>query len=85
MAGQQEPVGNFFADFLCREEMLVVEVDGPTHGEAHEIAYDERRTAFLEAQGYRVLRVPNIEVFTNMDGVLNSILLALECVASTAR
>ena len=75
---RQEAIGPFIADFLCREKMLVVEVDGVTHGEDHEIAYDALRTVFLESQGYRVWRVPNIEVFTNMDGVLNSILLALE-------
>ena len=82
---RQEPIGPFFADFLCRETMLIIEVDGVTHGEDHEIAYDARRTAYLEAQGYRVHRVPNIEVFNNFDGVLNGILLELMRLAGTAR
>ena len=82
---RQEPVGPYIADFLCRETMLIVEVDGVTHGEDHEIAYDARRTAYLEAQGYRVHRVPNIEVHNNLDGVLNGILLELMRVAGTAR
>ena len=82
---RQEPVGPFFADFLCCETMLIVEVDGVTHGEDHEIAYDARRTAYLEAQGYRVYRVPNIEIHNNLDGVLNGILLELMRVAGTAR
>ena len=73
---RQEPVGTFIADFLCRERMLAVEVDGVTHGEDHEVAYDAKRTAYLEEQGYRVMRVWNIEVFNNLDGVLNTILLA---------
>jgi hypothetical protein len=38
---------------------------------------DEVRTAWLESRGYRVLRFWNNEVLTNPEGVLMSILLAL--------
>ena len=31
---RQEPVGSYFADFLCREKALIVEVDGATHSSA---------------------------------------------------
>ncbi len=75
---RQLPIGPFIADFVCRERLLVIEVDGVTHADAHEVAYDSRRTKFLETQGYAVMRVGNLEVFTNLDGVLNSILLALQ-------
>ena len=36
-------------------------------------AYDHERQAILEAQGYRVLRFTNEEVFQNLDSVLNRI------------
>ncbi len=75
---RQAPVGPFIADFLCNDRKLIVEVDGATHGEDHETAYDERRTAYLEAKGYRVLRVQNHDVFTMLDDVLNGIVLELE-------
>jgi very-short-patch-repair endonuclease len=75
---RQVPVGPYIADFLCFEAKLIIEIDGATHGEAHEIVYDERRTAFLEAQGYRVMRCTNMDVFENLTGVLDTILLALE-------
>jgi very-short-patch-repair endonuclease len=74
---RQVPIGIYIADFVCRERKLVIELDGATHGDAHEIRHDERRTAFLNAQGYRVHRVWNSEVFQNLSGVLDSILLAL--------
>jgi very-short-patch-repair endonuclease len=75
---RQMPVGPYVADFACRSHKLIVEVDGATHGEEHEVAYDVRRTAFLEGQGWRVMRVWNTDVFENLIGVCDSILLALD-------
>jgi very-short-patch-repair endonuclease len=33
---RQEPIGPYFADFVCREKKLVVEVDGATHSTGEE-------------------------------------------------
>jgi very-short-patch-repair endonuclease len=44
----------------------------------HEVAYDEKRTHYLEARGYRVLRVQNHDVFTSLDDVLDGIVISLE-------
>ena len=75
---RQLPIGPYFADFACRERKLVVEVDGATHGMESEVRHDERRTRFLEEQGWLVLRVQNMEVFTARNAVCDAILLALE-------
>ncbi len=75
---RQVPIGNFIADFVCRERKLIIEVDGVTHGDASDVAYDERRTQFLEGQGYTVIRAFNHDVYKNLDGVLQTILVALE-------
>ena len=75
---RQEPIGPYFADFVCREEMLVVEVDGATHSTDEETAYDDRRTSYLSAVGYRTVRVTNDEVYRNLEGVLDTILAAIE-------
>ncbi len=75
---RQLPIGPYFADFACRSHRLVVEVDGATHGEAHEVIHDSRRTAFLQSHGWQVMRVWNIDVFKNLDAVGDSILFALE-------
>ena len=55
-----------------------MEVDGSTHGEVREIRYDAERTAYLGAVGYRVFRFYNADVFENLSGVLEGILLRLE-------
>ncbi len=75
---RQIPIGPYIADFVCREKKLIVEVDGATHGDAHEVAYDTRREAFLKGQGYRVLRVSNHGVYKERDGVLHAIFMALQ-------
>jgi very-short-patch-repair endonuclease len=74
---RQFPIGPFIADFVCRSKMLIVEVDGATHSSEAELARDRRRTAWLEREGYRILRVRNAEVFEEAEGVLATILVAL--------
>ena len=68
---RQYAIGYFIADFCCYEQRLVVELDGGQHAEAG--AFDQRRTEFLVAEGYRVLRFWNNEVTENIDGVLGRI------------
>ncbi len=68
---RQALIGPFIVDFASRKARLVIELDGGQHdwqGEA-----DARRTAYIEARGYRVLRFWNHEVFENIDGVLQVI------------
>lgn len=50
---RQQPIENFMVDFVCFECRLIIEVDGGQHAE--QIAYDEERTRWFGAQGYRVL------------------------------
>ena len=75
---RQAPIENYFADFLCREARLIVEVDGGTHGEPHEINADAARTADLEKLGYRILRAGNTDIYENINGVLDHIVAVLE-------
>lgn len=72
---RQHPIGPYIADFVCIESKLIVEVDGGQH--ADQAPYDEDRTQWLEAKGYRVLRFWNNDVLGNMEGVLARILEAL--------
>jgi very-short-patch-repair endonuclease len=72
---RQVPVGPFICDFVARSVKLVVEADGGQHGEA--IDYDEARTRYLEARGYKVLRFWNDEIMRNLNGVVTTILNAL--------
>ncbi len=72
---RQPPLGTFRPDFICPSAKLVVEVDGSQHVEAQ--ARDASRTAFFEAQRYRVLRVWNNDVIGDIDAVLDAIFAAL--------
>ena len=74
---RQHPIGQYIVDFVCLEARLVIEIDGETHGNDSREALDAQRTAFLEKQGFRVLRFWNDYVYTNLDGVTEVIYDAL--------
>jgi len=66
---RQVPMGSYIADFVCHKAKLVIEVDGGQHGTDAGIAADKTRTAWLETQGYRVVRIWNNDVLGNIEGV----------------
>jgi very-short-patch-repair endonuclease len=68
---KQVPIGSYIVDFCCLKEKLAIEVDGGQHSEM--INTDAERTAWLEANGYRVLRFWNNDVLQNTDGVVEAI------------
>ena len=72
---RQMPIGPYVADFLCREEKLVIELDGLSHDASGE--EDRRRDGYLKKQGYQTLRFSNADVLSNLEGVLMAILAAL--------
>lgn len=63
---RQHPVGPYIADFACLEAGLIIEVDGGQHMDA---ASDRHRHAFLQREGFHILRFWNNEVMTNLEGV----------------
>jgi len=70
---RQVPIGPYIADLCCLKARLVIEVDGDHHGYDENRARDEKRTAYLNSQGYSVLRFSNQEVMTEMSVVLEAI------------
>ncbi len=68
---RQHPIGPFIVDFCCTEHNLIIELDGPLHDE--QVEYDEERTEWLKAHGYRIIRFTNEQVRTNLEGVLMTI------------
>ncbi|WP_294056522.1 endonuclease domain-containing protein [Sphingomonas sp.] len=70
---RQSVIGRFIADFLCPQKALIIEVDGDTHDEAK----DRLRDDILARHGFRVVRVTNHDVMTNLDGVAHVIGVAL--------
>jgi very-short-patch-repair endonuclease len=74
---RQVPLGSAIADFACHRAKLVIELDGGQHSLPANEEADRRRTLLLNAEGYRVLRFWNVDVFQNMDGVIAEIRGAL--------
>ncbi len=75
---RQHPIGPFITDFACVREKLIIEVDGATHGEDEEIRSDERRTAYLESAGWKVIRYGNEAIYKHIDDVLDDIIAHLK-------
>jgi very-short-patch-repair endonuclease len=71
---RQHPIGGFIVDFACTKHHLVVEADGGQHSESES---DARRTAKIEAMGWRVLRFWNNDILANNEGVILTLLREL--------
>ncbi|MFS0771431.1 endonuclease domain-containing protein [Sphingomonas sp. 1P08PE] len=68
---RQVPIGPYICDFVARGIKLVVEVDGGQH--ASDDPAEMRRTAFLQSQGFHVVRFWNHDVLSNLAGVVAEI------------
>jgi very-short-patch-repair endonuclease len=69
---RQAPIGNYVVDFLCFEKRLIVEVDGSQH--ALQTDQERKRTDWLEAQGFRIVRIWNNDALQNTEGAVEHIL-----------
>ncbi len=75
---KQDPTEKYIVDFVCVKAKLGIEVDGQSHSEPDQAAYDARRTRWLnEHKGYRIIRFSNHDVMRNIEGVLAVIIREL--------
>ena len=72
---RQLPIDQYIVDFVCLRQRLILEADGGQHSANRR---DRSRDSYLEAQGFRILRFWNDDIFNNEEGVLTSILDALK-------
>ena len=70
---RQRPVLNYIADFMCKELILIIEVDGHTHGFEEQYKLDIKRQKELENAGFTVLRFSDEEILGDIDNVIRSI------------
>jgi very-short-patch-repair endonuclease len=78
---RQLPIGPFTVDFACRQAKLVVELDGGQHSES---TSNVRRDAFLQREGWTIIRIWNNDLTENPDGVVEAIMSrAAECLGGT--
>ena len=79
---RQLVVGSYIIDLACRKAKLAIEFDGSQHLEQQ--IYDDRRTKFLESEGWRVMRIWNNAALSNPEGTARLILeAAAECLGGT--
>ena len=72
---RQHPIWRFIADFYCAEAKPVIEIDGDSHAEPDQEIYDGARTLWLEARGYKVIRITNEDVHRNLENALSELYL----------
>lgn len=68
---RQVNIGKYIADFLCWRHNLIIEVDGKIHEQQKE--YDKERDEYLRGRGFRILRITNEEVLSDISSVLKKI------------
>jgi very-short-patch-repair endonuclease len=73
---RQHAVGNYITDFYSPGAKLIIELDGSQHFEQE--GYDQERTKYLEAQGYKVIRFWNNDVMKDIESVIRAVILAME-------
>lgn len=73
---RQYPIGPYFADFCCRKQKLVIELDGFQH--TNRDSYDRARDAFMRSEGYSILRFWSHEVAKQRRAICETILAVLE-------
>lgn len=74
---RQSPRDGDILDFVCVKHGISIEIDGDHHGTPEGIARDARRDRRFFAQGLRTLRFSPADIDTNLDGVVETIYLAL--------
>ncbi len=68
---RQKPIGEYIVDFFCSKLKLVIEIDGESHIDKYE--QDKIRQQNLERLGLNFLRFSDLDVKTNLNGVLQII------------
>ncbi len=81
---RQHSIEPYIADFVCLDLKLIVEIDGEHHDDIYPA--DQRRQAYLESKGYRVIRFNNVDVLEDVEGVaiaIRKVCFGIECVVKT--
>ena len=69
-------------DFYCPFVRLAIEVDGGQHNTEKNRIKDERRTKCLEDYNINVIRFWNSDIFEDLGGILNAIMVKIEQIKS---
>jgi len=70
---RQRPIGNYIADFVCKELKLVIEVDGYSHHFEETREKDKLKEDYFKKEGFRILRFDDDEVLKDIRNVIRVI------------
>jgi very-short-patch-repair endonuclease len=70
---RQKVIGAYIADFYCDRSKLIIEIDGGQHFEPGAMEYDEKRTAYFQSLGIKVIRFTNLDIHERFEGVCYTI------------
>ena len=74
---RQHVIGMYIADFVSLKNHLIIEVDGEYHSTPEQQLLDAERTRYLQGKGFRVIRVTNQEIETDIESVMSKIIKSL--------
>ena len=66
---RQKVIGKYIVDFYCARARIIIELDGSQHHEDKGIEKDVSRTEFLKQYGLKVIRISNLDINKNFEGV----------------
>jgi len=75
---RQYSIEKYVLDFYCPEYRIAIEADGGQHFEKEGLQKDQERTKRLESLNVRMMRFTNQEILTNIEGVYEVILRAVD-------
>ena len=75
---RQRPIMNYIADFMCKELMLIIEVDGSSHWNDDAQKNDAQREKVLQLAGFTILRFTDEEILNNLTQVQQKIMKWIE-------
>jgi very-short-patch-repair endonuclease len=70
---RQHAIGNWVADFFCREHRLAIELDGSVNSQPNQMRKDASKEEYLRGLGIRLLRVPNGLVLEDPEGFVRKV------------
>ena len=74
---RQAPIGPYVVDFFCPSKKLIIELDGGHHNDDAVAERDSERQAWLEQQGYKIIRFWNSDVAGDLNAVMENIYMEL--------
>lgn len=75
---RQQGIGRYIVDFYCPDCRLAIEIDGDSHFNEDSLEYDNIRTEFLNAEGIKVIRFTNTDIYKNISAVLENLKSEIE-------